>query len=428
MSHATVLMNINHFYNVFDRETVDQRTMRPEEYRSPFQVDRDRVIHSGAFRSLQSKTQVFLAGEYDFYRTRLTHSIEVAQIGRSICSWLHQTSPYLRADHYLDADLVEAVCLAHDLGHPPFGHRGEQALNRLMASYGGFEGNAQTLRILTETLYTTDGMAPTRGFLDGILKYKSLYRDLAEPDRHFLYSEQDTYLDFVFAGTRFPAKLKPGKDRNQFRSLECQIMDWADDAAYSLHDIADGIQAGFITVESLERWASEQADQDQLSDRIEHLLRTIRGRKTEKWAGWKIGEFITGCALMEANNHMSASTNRYRYDLGVRRELKVECKTYKRIATDLVFRSPQLQQLDAKADMILTRLFETLAETYLTKPKTPRFRLLSGDQEARLQACDSEVERARLLCDTVANLTDSAATRMYKRLFDADFGSILDLV
>jgi len=124
----------NRFYTSFDLER-----MRPskgvDEYRSSFQIDRDRVLYTPTFRKLQSKTQVFWSGEYDFYRTRLTHSLEVAQIGRSICSYLNQTSGLLGEDFFIDSDLVEAICLSHDLGHPPFGHAGEKTLNSLMEKY-----------------------------------------------------------------------------------------------------------------------------------------------------------------------------------------------------------------------------------------------------------------------------------------------------
>jgi len=421
---------MNQFYSEFDCETVEARPSRREEYRNPFQIDRDRVIHSSAFRSLQSKTQVFLAGEYDFYRTRLTHSIEVAQIGRSICNWLNKNEERLNPEYCLDADLVEATCLAHDLGHPPFGHRGEHTLNRLMRHYGGFEGNAQTLRLLTETIYSKSGMAPTRAFLDGVLKYKSLYCDLQKPDRHFLYDEQEGYLDFTFGGQAFPPQLKPGKTRNRFRSLECQIMDWADDAAYSLHDVADGIHAGFVTIEKLERWVSNQADHAEIADIVDELLKTIRDRKIEGRAGRKIGEFISACYLEDDKNFMSEATNRYLYKLGVRRDMRIECGTYKRISMDLVFRAPQLQQLDHKADLILTRIFETLADYYVA-PNAKRhnhLRLLTAEEEDVLWEIDSEAERARIICDAVARMTDGLATRMYKRLFDADFGSITDLV
>src|SRR5271168_3177043 len=176
----------NRFYGAFDSETFGGE--RKSDYRNAFQIDRDRIIHAHAFRKLQAKTQVFLSGEYDFYRTRLTHSIEVAQIGRSICHFLRTEAGPLRDDFTIDGDLVEAVCLAHDLGHPPFGHSGERTLQELMAPWGGFEGNAQTLHLLTGTMYQNErgvrGMQPTRALLDGVLKYKKLYREFAAPPAH----------------------------------------------------------------------------------------------------------------------------------------------------------------------------------------------------------------------------------------------------
>ena len=180
--------------------------VRPEDedpIRPAFQRDRDRIIHAHAFRKLQSKTQVFLSGEYDFYRTRLTHSMEVAQIGRSICAYLFSRGAPWRPDFFIDSDLVEAVCLAHDLGHPPFGHSGERTLQELMVKWGGFEGNAQTLHLLTETIYHDEagvrGMAATRALLDGVLKYKKLFREFpAPPTNHFLYDPQERHRAFVF--------------------------------------------------------------------------------------------------------------------------------------------------------------------------------------------------------------------------------------
>ena len=121
----------NRFYGAFDTERLSGATSEGD-YRSAFQIDRDRVLHTSAFRRLQSKTQVFWSGEYDFYRTRLTHSLEVAQIGRGICGWLQHDSDELTDDYFIDPDLVEAVCLSHDLGHPPFGHAGERSLNFFM--------------------------------------------------------------------------------------------------------------------------------------------------------------------------------------------------------------------------------------------------------------------------------------------------------
>ena len=158
----------NDFYSDFDMGRFPETATPKGDYRSAFQIERDRIIFSYPFRRLQSKTQVFQSGEYDFYRTRLTHSIEVAKVGRSICEFLLASSDLLNKQFHIDADLTEAICLAHDIGHPPFGHIGERKLNDLMSAHGGFEGNAQTLRIITELIYErpglTKGIAPTAPF------------------------------------------------------------------------------------------------------------------------------------------------------------------------------------------------------------------------------------------------------------------------
>ncbi|NNE90123.1 MAG: dNTP triphosphohydrolase [Verrucomicrobiales bacterium] len=424
----------NKFYSDFDRATIgsdEYRGQRQEEYRTPFQVDRDRIIHTSAFRRLQSKTQVFLSGEYDFYRTRLTHSIEVSQIGRGICDRLRHTSGLLGDDFFVDPDLVEAACLAHDLGHPPFGHTGERTLHRLMKPWGGFEGNGQTLRMLTETIFSGDkGMDPTRALMDGVLKYKSLISELDNPPNHFIYDEQGRYLDFVTDGAAFPPEFPPGKKRDACKSIECQIMDWADDTAYSLNDVADGIHAGFLTVEKIERWASDRNLEE--NKHLTGLLRAIREDRVESRMGSKIGRFIGATRLEKANERfLGERTHRHAFNLVIDEEIEQECSLYKRLSFELVFRSQQLQQLDRKADFVLTRLFEAFAEAYI-HPKNPakerKFQLLSDAQETRIFLAESKAERARLVCDAIAGMTDGFANRTYKRLFDADYGSISDLV
>ncbi len=419
----------NKFYNDFDCEQIGPVPRKPAEYREPFQIDRDRIIYTAAFRRLQAKTQVFLSGEYDFYRTRLTHSIEVAQIGRSICQFLQtQDGSPLSRDFFVDPDLVEGVCLAHDLGHPPFGHAGERTLHQLMRrEYGGFERNAQSLRMITETIYSDGqkrkGMNPTRAFLDGILKYKTLRSQTPEAPNHFLYDDQKRFVDFVFDGKT--CDLAPGKALNDFRSIECQIMDWADDTAYSLNDLVDGIAAGFIRLENVERWAADHA-QGSEAEHAEQILKAIRERKTEAVFGRKIGNFINACRLEEHTNLLSSTTNRYRFHLVIDPEFKREASFYKKLATNLLFRSPQLQQLEHKGDHILRRIFDTFEAQYLQETP-PKMHLL--DLRAEQQLCDapSKEARARLICDHLAGMTDGFAVRTYKRLFDPDFGSIADL-
>lgn len=421
----------NTFYSEFDYAVANVGKSRPGEYRTPFELDRDRIIHTSSFRRLQSKTQVFLSGEYDFYRTRLTHSIEVAQIGRSICARLQRTSDELGEDYFIDPDLVEAACLAHDIGHPPFGHTGERTLHRLMRPYGGFEGNAQTLRILTKTIFShrQRGMNPTRALMDGVLKYKTLFSANEDADNHFLYNEQCEDLSFVFDGRDFPQELNPGKERNGFRSIECQIMDWSDDTAYSLNDLVDGINAGFITLKKLEKWAESQNLNADEETHIRELAEAIRGESAEVLMGRKIAQFIEATSIHTTENYMSEVTRRHQYVLKIDPAMVAESELYKKLALEVVFLSSQLQQLDKKADFIVRRLFGMLAEFYIVhdRPGKDHFHLLSERDEQTIFSQDSESGRARVVCDVIARMTDGRASRMYHRLFDPGFGSIVDL-
>jgi len=419
----------NTFYNDFDREELEPRE---PDYRSVFQRGRDRLIHNAAFRRLQAKTQVFLSGEYDFYRTRLTHSIEVGQIAGSIARWLNSSSPLLRPDFALDIALVEACALAHDIGHPPFGHAGEATLHRLMKPWGGFEGNAQTLRLVTEIIFTSGrsrrGMNPTRAFMDGVLKYKTLFSEWDDPRKHFIYDDQKTYLDFVCQGRPFPADLGPGKARNAFRSVECEIMDWADDTAYSLNDLVDSANAGFLHVEAIERWAAAQ-DLD-ATDRqvIDALIDAVTGHRLERMMNHKIGNFVGACRLVERDTFLNDLTNRYRFGVALDPAVVREQKLYARLAREVVFQSPQVCQLEHKGGFMLERIFTALKENYLDEGGA-RQALLSRDFEAEMRAAGHHPERrARIICDYLAGMTDAFASRIYKRLFDPDYGSIVDLV
>ncbi len=419
----------NRFYTAFDEETLG--ASRRADYRTPFQIDRDRVIHSHAFRKLQSKTQVFLSGEYDFYRTRLTHSMEVAQIGRSICTWLLHRGGPLSADFHLDGDLVEAVCLAHDLGHPPFGHSGERTLQELMQPYGGFEGNAQTLHLLTETMIATEttvrGMQPTRALLDGVLKYKKLYREFPPyPRHHFIYDPQETYRRHVFAQDDLPPGLEQGEALNALKSVECQIMDWADDAAYSLNDIVDGVKAGFLTLERIEAWAAGEAIDAERQGHLDTLCGAIRGDRLESVFSQKIGRFITACWLKERSGFMADRTQRYRFQLVVAPEAEREAQFYKKMANDIIFESPQLQQMEHKARRILFSLWESAWSNYVDRGRRV-IHLLPPRVGTLIEAEETTAGKARRICDWLAGLTDGMIVRTYRRLNDPDFGSIRDL-
>ncbi|WP_413154817.1 deoxyguanosinetriphosphate triphosphohydrolase [Bartonella sp. cb54] len=200
--------------------------------RSPFQRDRDRIIHSNAFRRLKHKTQVFIADESDHYRTRLTHSIEVSQIARTLARTLH-----------LDEDLAEAIALVHDFGHTPFGHAGEDALNEVMANYGGFDHNAQALRIVTklEQRYPNfDGLNLTWETLEGLVKHNG---PLLGP----YAKEKDVPLDILQYNAKQDLEL------DCFAGLEAQCAAIADDIAYNAHDIDDGLRSHFLTIDQFEQ-------------------------------------------------------------------------------------------------------------------------------------------------------------------------------
>lgn len=419
----------NRFYQAFDSETFGGA--RKTDYRNAFQIDRDRIIHAHAFRKLQSKTQVFLSGEYDFYRTRLTHSMEVAQIGRSIVHYLRTVGAPMRDDFFIDSDLVEAVCLAHDLGHPPFGHSGERTLQELMLPWGGFEGNAQTLHLLTETMYQNEtgvhGMAPTRALLDGVLKYKKLFREFATPPtNHFLYDPQVDVREYVLGGAAIPAELHAGEKLNAFKSIECQIMDWADDAAYSVNDIVDGVKAGYLTIERIETWAAGEAIDAPRQQLLDEVIDAIRRDRLENVFSQKIGMFIKSCRLKERDNFMAAKTNRYRYELVVSPAAERTALFFKKMANDIIFESPQLQQMEHKARRVMFELWQSCWHNYVDQP-TRVIRILPPRVGRLIDAAPTPAGKARQICDWLAGLTDGMIVRTYRRLFDPEFGSIRDL-
>lgn len=419
----------NKFYTSFDIKRLKE-SERSNDYRTPFQIDRDRIIHSSEFRRLQGKTQVFLPGEYDFYRTRLTHSIEVAQIGRSICNYLCTSQKEFFDDEFhIDADLVEAICLAHDLGHPPFGHAGERILNKLMHSYGGFEGNAQTLRLVTEIFYRDGnhyrGMNPTRAFLDGVLKYKALFSHFNKPENHFLYDEQASYINFIWENGYESIENSP-ELLNNFRSIECQIMDWADDTAYAINDLVDSISGGFINIAKLSKWKQNNCKTEEEEKIVDAIIDWIKEDNYKQKFGAQIGEFIVACSVKKRNTFMDKHTNRYMFELIVPEEIKNRVEVYKKISVELVFRSPTLHQIEFKGNSMLEKVFKLLEENYILESTTNK--LLPDFNDRIIRSESDKKRRARMICDYIAGATDSYAMRIYRRLFDPDYSSLTDLV
>jgi dGTPase len=344
--------------------------------RPAFERDRDRIIHCAAFRRLEYKTQVFVNHEGDYYRTRLTHSLEVAQIGRGIARRL-----------CLNEDLVEALALAHDLGHTPFGHTGEEVLNRLMAPYGGFEHNRQSLRIvetLEERYFGFNGLNLTWETREGIIKHSS---DYDRPD-------QDDLAEYRF---------------DQRPTLEAQLIDLADEIAYNNHDIDDGIKAGYIAADELsgvELWAEtmqlvnrkypELRGERLIYQTISHLIGLLildlvaETSRCIRAAGVETLDDIRAHAVML---------------VGFSPEVAGKNRVLKQFLRKNLYHHYKVERMRIKAERFLTMLFDS----YCASPV-----LLPLAYQARF----AEHGRERVICDYIAGMTDRYALDEYKRLFE----------
>jgi len=382
--------------------------------RTPFQRDRARVLHSLALRRLAGKTQVVAPGESDFPRTRLTHSLEVAQIGRELAGSLGA-----------DPDLVEAACLAHDLGHPPFGHTGEGALNEVTGAIGGFEGNAQNLRILTRLeakVITADGRSaglnPTRGLLDAATKYPWTRR----PDTRKFGAYRDDVP--VFAWLRIGAPPEPVK------CFEAQIMDWSDDVAYSVHDLEDAIYAGHLDPKLLlideeraalferSRGYAPDAETDELAAALDRLQavdwwpgeydRSFAAQaRLKRAASELIGRFCLAVVSATRAEFGPGPHTRYNARLIVPRPIRLENAVLKAVAARYVMETEPAFALRARQAALIRELVSLLAERpdHL-EPAFHAWWSQAADDQARL----------RVVVDQIASLTDASAQRLHSRL------------
>jgi dGTPase len=344
--------------------------------RLAYERDRDRIIHSTAFRRLEYKTQVFVNHEGDYYRTRLTHSLEVAQIARGISRALQ-----------LNEDLVEALALAHDLGHTPFGHTGESVLNRLMAGHGGFEHNRQSLRIV-ETLEQRypgfDGLNLSWEVREGIIKHSS---------------------DYDGAGRESISGYEPASRP----TLEAQIIDLADEIAYNNHDIDDGLKAGYIRLKDLSRVELWQQTFDKVGETWPGLDRKRHVRQT---ISHLIGQLIHD--LVETTRGRIAALGIGSLD-DVRRQqtnivafserMTQQNRELKAFLYQNLYRHYKVERMRVKAERFLTLLFEN----YLQHPT-----LLPERHQLRLEQVGTE----RVICDYIASMTDRYAQDEYKRLYE----------
>jgi dGTPase len=356
----------------------------PPTYRSEYQRDRDRIIHSAAFRRLEYKTQVFVNHEGDLFRTRLTHSIEVAQVARSIARPLQ-----------LNEDLTEGIALAHDLGHTPFGHAGQDALNACMKSYGGFEHNLQSVRVvdeLEERYAEFPGLNLTFETREGILKHCSL-KNAAELGE---------------LGRRFIEKQQP--------SLEAQLTNLADEIAYNSHDVDDGLRAGLITVEAL---ATITLFQEQY-EMVRSLYPDLAPRRTihevvRRLIGCQVIDLLetSKAALLQANLDSIDAVRQYGKPLIAFSDSMCEKNLeLKRFLRTSLYRHYRVHRMSAKAGRTVTALFEA----YIDDP-----RLMPEDaqqQVALLEKTLGKDGRARAVADYIAGMTDRYAIVEYERTFN----------
>ncbi len=370
----------------------------PSPTRTAFERDRDRVIHSAAFRRLKEKTQVFLYDEGDHYRTRLTHSLEVAQIARALARTLR-----------LDEDLAEALALAHDLGHPPFGHAGERALDAAMADYGGFDHNAQSLRVVTrlERRYPSfDGLNLTWETLEGLVKHNGPLTDAAgRPIGRY-------------AARGLPYAIRTYAERQDlelatYAGPEAQAAAIADDIAYDAHDIDDGLRAGLLSLDALAgtplagdilaRIAADYpglAPERTVAALIRHLISTmIADVVEESRARLKALKPASADAIRAAGRPLVAfSAAMAEADVAIKAMLKAN-----------VYRHRQVMDVMDRMEGVLARLFARYFDDPAAMPEA--WRPLPGDDPGR---------KARRVADFLAGMTDRYALGAHERLFGED--------
>jgi dGTPase len=353
-------------------------------HRNEYQRDRDRIIHSAAFRRLEYKTQVFVNHEGDLFRTRLTHSIEVAQIARTIARVLH-----------LNEDLSEAIALAHDLGHTPFGHAGQDALNACMKPFGGFEHNIQSLRVvdkLEEKYAEFDGLNLTFETREGILKHctKSKAKELGDVGERFLQGKQ--------------------------ASLEAQLANLADEIAYNNHDVDDGLRAGLISIPQLRevplfnRYAEEvlQAYPDLPPRRMRHevIRRMINHLVSDLVTHSR--EQLDGTRPQDVDAVRSATIPL----LGFSPNVRNENTELKRFLHKNLYRHTRVYRMTTKAQRVVKDLFEAFNGDPLLLP------VRAQTEVARLKAKGGEAGQARAIADYIAGMTDRYAIDEHERIFN----------
>jgi dGTPase len=401
-------------YSAFDRARfLDEPAKRGG--RTEFARDRARIIHSFALRRLAAKTQVAVPWATDFPRTRLSHSLECAQVGRELGAALGA-----------DPDLMEGACLAHDIGHPPFGHNGEEALNQIADSCGGFEGNAQSLRLLIRLEAKTVlpdgksiGLNLTRASLDAATKYP--WGRVKDAKKFGVYEDDLEIFNWYRTG------IESGKT-----SMEAQIMDWSDDVAYSVHDLEDSLVSGQVKLDQLSNDLPKLfkvANEMYLADitEAEMQIALLSLQKLSCWpryydgthrslarlkdlASQLIGRFAQAAEVATQEKYGDGDLTRYSANLVVPRAQRVEVALLKSMAGHYVINADDSQIRYADQQKLLTELVEAILQS---APATLEGFFLQDWQQAQ-----SDQQRLRVVIDQVASLTDPGAVALHNRLIN----------
>lgn len=432
-----------------------------DDVRDAAAIDYSRVIHSASFRRLQGKTQILNLGDGDFYRTRLTHSLEVAQVAGGIVEMLRNGSvdgPF--ASLLPSLTMVQAMGAVHDLGHPPFGHGGEVALNFCMRNDGGFEGNGQTLRILArlEKFSAWAGANLTRRTLLGVLKYPVAYSDVlnreripalvdgpsverildrkvSKPPKCYLDTERDIVewileplspadRDAFCSATEVRGKHKVARHK----SFDCSIMDLADDISFGVHDLEDAVTLGLLGEEDFretvnldrcrpffDRMKSRYTDEFGGDIEEEFVTRFFGdGAARKRLVGRMVNYLIASCVVVEEED-FSEPLLRFRARLP--EEAAAFLNALQSAVMERVILSPSVQQLEFKGQQMVLSVFDALT----SDPEA----LLPLSTRARYQAAEEKHKR-RVICDHVAGMTDGFLIRTYQRLFSPGMGSVFD--
>ncbi|TIX50265.1 anti-phage deoxyguanosine triphosphatase [Alteraurantiacibacter aquimixticola] len=432
---------------------------KPMDARSPGDVDYARIIHSGSFRRLQGKTQILNLGDSDFYRTRLTHSLEVAQIAGGLGAQLRKNFPDHDAVGYIpDRSMMQAIACTHDLGHPPFGHGGEVALNYCMRENGGFEGNGQTLRILSklEKFSDADGADLCRETLLGVLKYPVAYnvaanpaivprmlpetsgtplldRKASTPPKCYLDSERGVVswlLDPLSAADRVAFQsfdLKHGKHaKARHKSFACSIMDLADDISFGIHDMEDALALCLVDQESFRRHVTP----DKCQGLLDYLNSSYAGQYENDVYGGLVERMFSGGAerkhqinrilnfvitSVEISEIHEFEEPRLRYRAKLPDSVARFVEAVKQFIYEEVILSPSVQHLEFKGQMMVVAVFEVLK----SDPKS----FLPRDIYEKYKNSEDPM---RDVCDYVAGMTDTYLLKAYERLFSPRIGSVFD--